>query len=73
MHRVLSIVELLDSIFAFVDKQSNINNACVCKQWSEICLATLWRDVDDLYRLFRILSPLKKTTQTSIKYVRDLL
>ena len=66
MHSVLSIVELLNNIFAFADKQSNANNACVCKQWSKICLVTLWRDVDDLSRLFRILSPLQKKNAADI-------
>jgi hypothetical protein len=70
MHNVLSIVELLENIFTFVDAKSNANNACVCKQWSEICLASLWRDVTNLSGLLRILSPLQ---DIGVSYVRVLL
>jgi len=72
MHDVFSVVELLENISTFADKKSNANNACVCKLWSTVCLASLWRDVDDLYRLFRILSPLRETmyASQSTKYVR---
>jgi len=72
MHNVLSIVEVLD-IFSFADKKSNANNACVCKKWSEICMASLWRDVTDLSRLFRILSPLQNTGLWPVEYVHVLL
>lgn len=60
MYRVLCIPELLDMIFRFLDDASNASNARVCRQWSEIALDTLWRDVDDLYRLFGLLAPLRK-------------
>ena len=60
MHRVLCIPELLDMVFRFLDDASNASNARVCRQWSEIALDTLWRDVDDLYRLFGLLAPLRK-------------
>lgn len=58
MHPVLTIPELLDLIFGFMDRASNINNACVCRQWSEIALDTLWREVDSLRLLFSLLAPL---------------
>jgi hypothetical protein len=60
MHRVLGIPELLDMIFRFLDDASNASNARVCRQWSEIALDTLWKDVNDLYRLFGLLAPLRK-------------
>ncbi|KAF8207595.1 hypothetical protein K438DRAFT_2078157 [Mycena galopus ATCC 62051] len=59
--RVLDVPELLDMIFGFLDHASNVSNASVCKRWSEIALDTLWRDLDDLYRLFGILKPLRPT------------
>jgi len=62
MHRVLAIPELLDMVFGFMDRASNASNACVCKQWSEVSLSFLWSDVDDLYRLFGLLAPLRATT-----------
>jgi F-box-like len=60
MHRVLGIPELLDMVFRFLDDASNASNARVCRQWSEIALDMLWRDVNDLYRLFGLLAPLRK-------------
>ncbi|THH13451.1 hypothetical protein EW146_g6764 [Bondarzewia mesenterica] len=60
-HRVLAIPELLDIIFSFQDQQSNINAALVCKRWASVALDNVWREVDNLYRLFRILAPLQPT------------
>src|SRR6266568_4009174 len=71
MHRVLGIPELLDMIFGFIQPSSNALNARVCKRWSEIALDSLWRDVDDLHRLFGILAPLRKTPQDG--YVSECL
>jgi F-box-like len=59
-HRALRIPELLDMIFRFLDDASNASNARVCRQWSEIALDTLWRDVNDFFRLFGLLAPLRK-------------
>jgi len=61
VHRVLGIPELLDMIFRFLDDASNASNARVSRQWSEIALDTLWRDVNDPYRLFGLLAPLQKS------------
>ena len=52
-------------IFGVLDLPSNAMNARVCKQWSDIALDMLWREIDDLYLLFSILAPLKKTTEGS--------
>jgi hypothetical protein len=60
MHRILGIPELLDMVFRFLDEASNASNARICRQWSEIALDTLWRDVNDLHRLFGLLAPLRK-------------
>lgn len=63
MDRVLRIPELLDMIFGFLDmRSSNENLGCitVCKQWSDIALDSLWRDVNSLRRLFHVLSPLQR-------------
>ena len=59
IHPVLSIPELLDLTFGFMDRASNINNACVCRRWSEIALDNLWREVDNLFLLFNLLAPLQ--------------
>lgn len=62
--RVLEIPELLDMIFGLLDNPSNASNASVCRRWSEIALDTLWREVDDLHRLFGVLGPLKQLGET---------
>ncbi|KAF5362063.1 hypothetical protein D9756_002838 [Leucocoprinus leucothites] len=59
MHRVLTIPELLDTIFKSLDNNSNLTNALVCRSWSEVALDALWRHVDDLHRLFNLLAPLR--------------
>lgn len=59
IHRVLQIPELLDMVFSFLDRPSNAINARICKKWSEIALDVLWRDVDDLGRLFGLLVPFR--------------
>lgn len=59
MYRVLEIPELLDMVFKYLDLPSNASNARVCKKWSEMALDVLWRNVDDLPRLFSILVPLR--------------
>lgn len=69
-HRVLGIHELLDMIFGFLDSQSNVVNAQVCKQWLDIAMDVLWRDIDSLYRLVGLLSPLKSVRDKI--YVRGL-
>lgn len=61
VHRVLAIPELLDIIFSSQDRQSNINNSLVCKQWTGIALDNIWREVDNLPHLFNLLAPLQKT------------
>lgn len=61
VQRVLEIPEIVELILSFLDQKEHAASACVCKQWSEIALDHLWRDVDDLYRLFSILAPLTPT------------
>ncbi|KAG1744906.1 uncharacterized protein EDB91DRAFT_1121572 [Suillus paluster] len=58
-HRVLFIPELLDTILSFMDGDDHVINACVCRQWSEITLDCIWREVDDLPRLLTLLRPYK--------------
>ncbi|KIL63073.1 hypothetical protein M378DRAFT_107697 [Amanita muscaria Koide BX008] len=58
MQRVILIPELLDMIFSYLDISDNANNARVCKQWCDVALDTLWREVDDFSRLFSLLAPL---------------
>ena len=69
MHRVLHIPELLQMIFSILDPPSNTVNARVCKQWSDIALDNLWREIDELYYLFGILAPLTMTIDSEECYV----
>ena len=69
-HRVLGIPELLDMIFGYLDPPSNAVNAQVCKQWLDIAMDVLWKNVGNLYRLFSLLSPLK--AERDDNYVRAL-
>ena len=70
-HRVLFIPELLDIIFNFLNRDANVSNACVCKRWSEIALDVVWKEVDDLLHLFRLLKPISHQEDT-LEYVSCL-
>ncbi|KAJ3500467.1 hypothetical protein NLJ89_g9781 [Agrocybe chaxingu] len=70
MYRVLYIPELLDMIFGMLDPDSNSNNARVCRQWSEIALDSLWKDVDRLERLFGALAPLRRVGNGEYEFER---
>ncbi|KAF8129848.1 hypothetical protein EV363DRAFT_1219642 [Boletus edulis] len=63
-HRVLFIPELLDIIFNFLGRHTNVTNACVCKRWSEVALDVVWKEVDDLLHLFRLLKPISHQHDT---------
>ncbi|KAG8215667.1 hypothetical protein J3R82DRAFT_7541 [Butyriboletus roseoflavus] len=71
-HRVLFISELLDIIFNFLDRDSNVRNACVCKRWSNIALDIVWKEVDDLLHLFRLLKPIRPQ-EDAFEYVFETL
>ncbi|KAH9967275.1 hypothetical protein BC827DRAFT_1172827 [Russula dissimulans] len=58
--RVLAIPELLQTIFNFGTRASNASNALVCRSWSGPALDHVWREVDDLYCLLRLLVPLRR-------------
>lgn len=52
--------ELVAIVLSFLDNHSLAVSARVCKKWREIALDLLWREVDDLHRLFTTLSPYRK-------------
>ncbi|TFY59775.1 hypothetical protein EVJ58_g5568 [Rhodofomes roseus] len=73
--------ELVAIILAFLDNRSLARAACVCRRWSEIALGVLWREVDDLHRLFSMLCPFAKPMKKmgegsrmlqSFKFKRDI-
>lgn len=74
IHRVLGVPELLVIGFTGTDKADNVRNAQVYRAWSEVALATVWRDTDDLAALLSILGPLiiKEDPVAHVKeYVRS--
>ncbi|KAI0628309.1 hypothetical protein C8Q77DRAFT_1068263 [Trametes polyzona] len=56
--RVLAIPEILELVFTFLEETDTSICACVCRTWSEVALDSLWRDVNDLRRLFNVLAPI---------------
>jgi len=56
-HTALLIPELLKNIFSFAERHDNVNHACVCKQWSEIALDLVWREVENILQLLTLLRP----------------
>ncbi|KAG6832769.1 hypothetical protein H0H87_000422 [Tephrocybe sp. NHM501043] len=72
MSRVLAIPELLDMVFQFLDEASNASNARVSKQWSEMALDVLWKEVTSLHRLFGLLASLEKSGSSTYRFVRLL-
>src|SRR5258708_22820521 len=68
--RVLAIPELLQVIFNFGTRTSNASNALVCRSWSGPALDHVWREVDNLYHLLRLLVPLRRKNR---QYVRRLI
>ena len=59
-HTLADVNELIAITLSFLDNRSLAASARVCKKWKEIALDFLWREVDDLHRLFTTLSPYRK-------------
>ncbi len=63
VHRVLAIPELLQTIFSFGTRASNVSNALVCRGWREPALDNVWREVDDMYYLLQLLAPFHRRSR----------
>lgn len=72
LDRVLAAPELLDIVLSFLHDKDNANNARVSKRWSQAALDVLWRRVDDVSRLFELLTPLVDIGEGSPLYVRPI-
>ncbi|EIM81368.1 uncharacterized protein STEHIDRAFT_171756 [Stereum hirsutum FP-91666 SS1] len=70
MHHVLTITEIIRSIFGFLDVRSNARNARVSKIWSSIALDRVWEDVEP--DVFRSLCPMSQS-ETNLTFVRPPL
>ena len=70
------ITELLSLIFSFLDERSAAKLITVSRQWAEVAIDFIWRDVIDIRRLLTLLSPLCSEKQPaprnccSYNYVR---
>ncbi|KDQ24633.1 hypothetical protein PLEOSDRAFT_1107561 [Pleurotus ostreatus PC15] len=56
--RVLGIPELLAHIFLLSSRQANTVYARVCKEWSDVALDVLWREINNPSHLIQLLCPL---------------
>ncbi|KIJ12828.1 hypothetical protein PAXINDRAFT_82284 [Paxillus involutus ATCC 200175] len=65
--RVFFIPELVDIIFNFLDRKTNVTNALVCKQWSRIASDVIWKEVDNLIQLFSHLKPIRQVAHQGEK------
>ncbi|KAJ3967484.1 hypothetical protein EV361DRAFT_491428 [Lentinula raphanica] len=64
----LGIPEILENIFEHSDKFTNCNsNVLVCRTWLEPCLNVIWREVEDLSRLVKLLAP---TSSHAMEFLR---
>ncbi|VDB85006.1 unnamed protein product [Peniophora sp. CBMAI 1063] len=59
--RVLAIPELLDIILSHGNRGLHARCARVNRQWSTVALSLLYREVDGLLHILRILCPMKKS------------
>ena len=64
---VLSIPELLHNTFSFMNTNENAINARVCKQWSEVALDLIWREVINLPQLSDLLGPYVDETSEDVR------
>ncbi|KAG9045732.1 hypothetical protein FS837_005754 [Tulasnella sp. UAMH 9824] len=51
----LSIPEVLSVIFSYASPETQAACAGVCKKWSPVALDELWRDLEDIYPLLKLL------------------
>jgi hypothetical protein len=68
-HTALLIPELLDYILSFMDRNDNVINACVCKQWSEIALDLIWWKVERLLQLLALLRPYETRDASTVRHL----
>lgn len=73
LHALL-IPEILGNIFQHADNANLAQISQVCKVWSDVALAALWCDAENLHHLFSVLSPLhiveEPLSRNASKYVR---
>lgn len=64
--------EVIHQVFSYSDNVSNSVYTQVCKQWSEIALDVLWKDVTDIRHLLARLAPLKTARNGLDRLVESL-
>ncbi|EJD00260.1 uncharacterized protein FOMMEDRAFT_30887 [Fomitiporia mediterranea MF3/22] len=53
--RVFDLAELKNQVFIFLDKKAIAKCAIVCKSWTKEALYRLWRDLESIFPLLRLL------------------
>ena len=63
MHQVLLISEIVTHIFYYLTNKADQFTAIrICKAWFDIGIDHLWRDIEDVRFIFRILAPIVKSS-----------
>ena len=62
VQRALAIPELLDIILSFGDRGLHATCTLVNRKWSTVALGLLYREVDGLVNVLRILCPMRKAS-----------
>lgn len=70
---VIEIPEILAEVFEGLPPSSKAAAACVCRQWSEIVLDKLWRDLDSVIPLFNLVGRTKILSQPMQRQKSELV
>lgn len=67
-HRVL-IPEILAASFASLTKPELYAAALVCVSWSQLALEELWKYLNSILPLLRVLSPMERVNGNWVRYL----
>lgn len=66
MDAALQIPEVLSTIVDHADSKTQTSAARASKLWSEAALNSLWRDLDSIMPLLKLLAPLRRIPYPSM-------
>lgn len=67
-HYAISIPEIVTYVLCFLERNDLWRAALVCHAWSILILPFLWRDLNSLFHLLKILSPLEKVDKVWVSH-----
>ncbi|KAI0048113.1 hypothetical protein FA95DRAFT_1558387 [Auriscalpium vulgare] len=70
IHRALAIPELLSIVCSYSTTAENARNALVSRQWNSVALDHIWKEVDNLYYILRILVPMHSRNDHPFAFTR---